>query len=392
MPLAVRRVGGSALGSQPYTLGPSEAFRLDSASFTVTAAEDGDFVIPSLLVTDPSGSVIAELVGTAANAPARATTNGFAYTGPAAFVDDDFQRVPRGYVGYALHDFGAVPVTSQVTRTWTQIGGLAAQNTIEWLKSPGAVTMGADIGAGAVSGATTLTLTLFGSVSAGDYLLIHIAVMSTVDFDPFGMGHLVTVTDNVGGNVLDYGVGHPDLGFAPTRTAAPGGGYIVSWVDFYRIVNPLGVGARVTVTVPISSVTWLGVQANPITGLTVGSPIGPNPGGNYEALVTTMLSSPSTTTVVIAGVPKFVGPVLMNSAYPLPLAGDLDVQLGRGLYDTAFVTTIPAAGSSVYSQTRISELHVAAQDTVTAVVRDDTGRIREGDVISDFLLYGVDDE
>lgn len=386
MPLAVRRVGGISEASQTYTLGPQEAFRLDSASFSIDYANEGSYVIPTLIARDKGGFLIAEIEAPALLGSPPILT-GFTFSGPAAMADAFELALPDGYGGYLFHDFGAGVTTSQITMNWPQPPGLAAFASELWLSSPGAASMGPIIGTATVTDTDTVTVTLTAPVAAGRYLMLHTTIVGTARWASPPVTYRPLVTDSVGGNIIDY----PDAltaALAFNTLQRSDGLWFSTYVEFYRIVNPLGVGATVTLQNRPGAPLWMQLNVNAVTGLTVGSPRGPNAGGNYAGTGQQANVSPHTGTE--NPVPKWVGPVLIIDNYVVPAGGSMDVQFARGgveiepLFGTAFAT------SPVYVQAPLPELHLTPFSTLTATTKDTTST-RYGDLISDFLVYGVDD-
>lgn len=382
----VRRVGGAAAASQTYTLGPREAFRLDAASFTIAWAQDDGYIIPTLTARDSGGSLIANMQ-TPAPSLIGAGLAGFDYTGPAVFSDGYQVLSPAGYTGYALHDFGAAVTTAHLFAAWTQPPGLTAASFASWLRSAGAVTMGAGIGFATVYSSATVTATLSAGVLANHYLLLHLTMRQ--DFQlKLGTTPRPTATDSVGGNVLDFD-NAATYGYGLQSVAQPNGIWLNSCALFYRIVNPLAIGDTVTVTLPGGAARWMDLTVHDVTGLTVGNPIGPNPGGNFVGAGVGGSVSPldfnGTGTV-----PKWTGGVLINSSYRVAALGSSSVQFARGGVELETPGAVAGFTPAAYLQAAIPELHLGPFDTLTASSQNTLG-IRDADVISDFLLYGIDE-
>lgn len=386
MPNAVRRVGGTSEAQQTYTLGPAEHFRLDACSFKITYAQQGFNVAPTLIAADQGGFVFAKIAAPIVftNAP---SFNPFAFTGPAVMGDDFSVLPPDGYGGYLLHDFGAVPVTSQITLAWDQPPGLQGWAAELWLRSPGAASMGPLIGTATATDAETVTVALSSGIAAGHYLLLHVTYLGTQNWINPVVADRPIVTDSVGGNIVDYS-GIPLGGFAVTSLQRTDGQYLSSACYFYRIVNALSAGGTVTLRNVRGVSRWLSLNVHDITGLTVGNPIGPNAGGNYTQIGQAPAVSPSTSVAVPT--PKWVGPVLINDAYLVPLGLSIDTQFSRGSVEIMPVPFSFDSGSQSYSQATLPELHFGPGDTLTAASYDQTG-LRVEDTVSDFLVWGIDE-
>jgi hypothetical protein len=388
MPNAVRRVGGTASYRQTYTLGPQERFRLDSVSFSIPFAYDGQVLNPTLRVNSASGQTIAEITGTQEDILGPPGFSQFFYTGPAAFTDDDQMQPPRGYYGYGIHDFGAGLTTSQITINNAHGVPPVVTEAFTWLRSPGAVTMGPAIGAAQAALTDTLTVQLSAPIAAGDYLLISMVYLDQVQKDSSDFEPRPTVTDPVGGNVLDFS-GHNSWAFAYEQLAITGGMWIHGGSEFYRIVNPLAAGDLVTVKLNNTDPLWFGMHVHDVAGLTVGNPIGPNAGGNYVGFNMVQSTNPFTTASVPT--PIWTGAVLFAGIYQVGTPNTLDVCMARG--QTYFA--VPLHGifgpGPDFTQIALPELDLEPRDTITALALDQDGTPRVGDLITDFLIYGVDE-
>lgn len=388
MPLAVRTVGGTTPYQQTYTLGPQERFRLDSVNFSIPFSSDGQVLDPTLRIASTSGQTIAEVTGTQEDILGPPGFSTFGYTGPAVMTDDFMWQPPNGYIGYLLHDFGAAVIPSKLTVTQPVAAFNRASMAVTWLRSPGAVTMSAGVGETFATLTNTVTVTLTAPVAAGDYLLLDVAMLSATPFVSSGSFGDIAVTDSVGGNLLDFS-GFTDIGFSFVSRDAGRGLTVTTFMDFYRVVNPLPAGATVTVTLNHAQTLWLGVRAHDVTGLTVGNPIGPNPGGNIIGFGATLGASPT----VVPGplTPNWTGAVIISGLYFLLATNTLDVCMARGqTYFAQPLTGIFGPGPD-FTQVALPELHLEPNDTLTVLALDQDGSLRVGDVISDFLIYGVDE-
>lgn len=384
----VRRGGGVSAYQQTYTLGPQERFRLDAVNFSVAFAYDGTTLNPTLRVADAGGATIAEIAATQEDILGPPGFNVFDYSGPAVFSDDWQLQPPRGYYGYVLHDFGAALTTSQMTIDW----GLgptarAGWNTV-WLRSPGAVTYGGVIGAATALLSNTVTVPLTAGVAAGRYVLLQVCLVDQTHVVRFGDPVTFTATDNVGGNVLVPET--QQTGAAPVWVATGDGYYIEAFTGVYRINNALAAGDRIVCTLPDQTLLWFGVQAHVVTGLNFANPYGPNPGGNYLGVGEFPVpGSPFTTPAVPT--PIWTGPVLTNAVHPVPSPNTLDVSMARGLtYFAQPLNGVLSVGGD-YTQMALPELHLKPRDTVSVLALDANGDPRPGDLVSDLLLYGVDE-
>jgi len=382
----VRRVGGVAEAQEIYQLGGNESFRLDAASFTIDFASQSDFVIPTLIAADRAGHVFATIA-----APGLTIASGvlapIAFTGPAAFSDQFSVFPPDGYGGYTLHDFGAGVTTSQITLTWTQPPGLQAWAAETWLASAGAASMGPVIGTATVENTSTVTVTLTSGISAGHHLLLHVTLLSEQNWINPTAPMLPTVTDSKGGNNLDPVAGLLPV-WAQTSLQRPDGLFLSSWNVFWRINTPLVAGDTVTLTNVRGDAFWLSMNANDITGLTAGNPIGPNAGGNYTQIGQSPGVSPFTSTAVPT--PKWTGPVLIGSGYLIADGGIANVQFATGGVEAMPLGASVAVGSTTYVQCPIDTLHLGPGDTLTVCSFDENG-VRVEDMISNYLIWGVDE-
>lgn len=383
----LRRVPNPGTFEATYALAAGEQFRIDAVTFAITSSPDGNPVVPTLIARNPGNAIIQQIEATAAVGAATPTFAGMSYTGPAVMADAFSVLAPSGYSGYLLHDFGAVPTTSQITVTGPLPPGTQMSADELWLRSAGAVAIGGIIGESIVTATDTVTVTLGAGVLAGHHVLLHLVMLSPVDWlNPQNLPRIV-VTDSAGGNSLDpptAALGEQ----APTSLRRTDGLYLASICNLWRVVTPLGAGATITVRVPSGPSHWMQLDAHDVTGLTAGNPIGPNAGGNYVQIGQSPGVSPFVSTA--NPVPKWVGPVLINDSYVYPLAGDLDVMLGRGIYTAGVSATIPALGASVYTQAGMSELVLTDSDTLTAISLDGDGQPRAGDAVTGFTIWAVD--
>lgn len=386
------RVGGRAGSFESvYTLGGAESFRLDTASWSHTVAPDSDTCQPVLRCADASGSVFAECTPPVFFANNTPNPFGFTYAGPAALTDDFAIQPPNGYQGYLFHDFGAAPIQSAMTVTWPQPPGLAAAAAATWFRSPGAISMGPVIGSGIAVESSTITVTLTAPVAAGQYLIIACSLLDTSRFAFTAGKSAVTVTDSVGGNVLVFDA-ILTVGLGITSVRAATGLAIEGVYELYRIVNPLGVGATVTVTFADPTIEWFGCNLHAVTGMAAANPIGPNPGSGDVGVGAGSATSPITFPNVVGPPdPIWVGGVLIDGAYVTASNQTVDVMLERGgvtQTQTNITASLPTHG---YTQAALPDLHLGPGDTLTALAVNSLGQARVADVVTDFLLWGVDD-
>jgi hypothetical protein len=151
---------------------------------------------------------------------------------------------------------------------------------------------------------------------------------------------------------------------------------------------PLVAGDTVTLTNVVGPARWLSMNANDVTGLTAGNPIGPNAGGNYTQIGQSPAVSPFTS--VAAPTPKWTGPVLIGDGYLVPDGGIADVMLARGGVEIEPLSAFPALGARTYIQAPLPELHLGPADTLTVTSFDTPGE-RTQDAISAYLVWGVDE-
>lgn len=387
----IRRVSGAGTYKATYTLAGTERFRLDTASWLHGVASDSDTCLPVLRCTDADGSVVAG--ATAVATTARLTPNpiGLTFAGPAAFVDTDAIQPPDAYTGYVLHDFGAVPITSNATLAWNQPPGGPAGGGAIWLRSAGVVVAGGQVGFGnsAESGAVTLRMTA--GAAAGNYLALMLATVTPTNAIatlPFAS---IAVTSNVAGNVLDTS-GNTALTGLVVQARAADGWFVTLFPLFYRLVNPLVAGDTVTVTLTGVDVWRIDAACNVITGLTVGNPYGPSAGGNYTASTSSSNVSPVAINGIAAiGTPKWVRGVLVMGAYSTPLESTLDVMLERGSVEHLGTPAMPALPTHGYTQATLPELHFGPGDTLSALALNSLGQPRVTDTVDDFLLWVLDE-
>jgi hypothetical protein len=388
VPLAVRRVGGTTPYQQTYTLGPQEAFRLDAVNFAIGFAYDGQVLDPTLRIQNAGGLTVAEITATQEDILGPPGFSSFDYSGPAVFSDDEAIQPPLGYYGYGLHDFGAGPTSSQITvdnpSTQTRQTGVA----FTWLRSAGAVTIAPKSGTASGPLTETLTATLTAAAPAGSYLLLAMTYLDEVSILSDQGQARPTVTDTVGGNVLDYS-GFTTWAFNYKNLTTPTGEAVHCGSVFYRIVNPLGIGDKVTVKLNNSDPLWFGLNAHVVTGLTVGNPIGPNAGGNYTGFSEFPNTLPFTTSRVPT--PVWTGGVLFAGLATVPRPNTLDVCMARGqTYFAQQLSGIFGPGPD-FTQMALPELDLGPNDTITVLALDADGTPRVGDVVSDFLVYGLDE-
>lgn len=374
-----------------YTLGGAEAFRLDAVSWAHSVAADSDNCQPVLRCADADGNVFAECTPPGFSAHNTPNPFGFTYTGPAALADSEAVFMPNGYRGYVFNDFGAVPVTSDTTVTWPQPPGLTADAGVTWFRSPGAVTFGPVIASGTVTDTSTMTVTLAAPAAAGTFIFIAAMVLDTSRLAFNALPGAVTVTDNVGGNALNQQlINSTGVGVQSVRTTT--GSWAEGMFLLYQISNPLGVGDRVTITYADQTIAWLSCNLHVVTGLNPVNPATPNPPGQYIGTGGSSATSPLVLHGDVSrGTPIYVGGVLFSGLYVLAPDQIVDVMLAFGgitQTTTATGATLPTRG---YTQAAIPELRFGPGDTLTAFAVNSLGQVRGGDVVSDFLIWGVDD-
>jgi hypothetical protein len=387
VPNAVRRVGGTGTAKLTYTLGPGEAFRLDACTFTINVGHGDDFITPTLIVKDAGGFDVAEIAAPSLLQPS-SSFGPFAFSGPAVF-GDDYENAPPGvYNGYLLHNFGAGIVTADLIGAYPNPPALAGGMSAVWLRAAGAATLAAPLGEAIIEDSASVMVTIQApGVSAGDYLALH---WSSLD-DHRIVGATVphpTASDSVGGNQLDF---HDagTYGYALASLQRSDGLWLNTGFEWWRVTNALPAGATVTYT-PGSPPLWLQLIVHPISGLTVGFPVGPNAGGNYVGLGVSSAGNPLSTSGAPFGTPKWVGPVLINDLYILGSQGAVEVSMARGGLESQAAPSVFVSGATAYAQVALPELHLGPQDTLTAASFDSAG-LRVEDLISDFLVWGVDE-
>lgn len=205
------------------------------------------------------------------------------FTGPVAVPEQFEFNLGRLHIGYALHNFGAVLLSSQETHSFDQSWLGQGWAGAAWFRqSGGPVVVGPVIGDKTGTVVPT-TVTLTGGAPAGSYLLIANAVASVLPNLDLKFAADITVTDSQGAGTIDTS-GFNQWAFGGNDGGQPGWTARVTWgFNAYHLAAPLAAGDTVTINFPNTSVIYVATRIHVLSNVRSPTPLGQDPPGNFIA-------------------------------------------------------------------------------------------------------------